>query len=67
MDNFIVYESDITQYDMKSFIDIHAYNKVRTFTDPDTYNNNKMAFEIAFFGDKDQYPNVYDVFLKKAK
>ena len=31
LDNKVKYESEIAFYDLRSFIDIHVYNKIRSF------------------------------------
>ena len=52
LDKQIRYESEVAFYDFRSFIDIHVFNRIRSFTTYEQYYKNKLGFEIAFMGNK---------------
>ncbi len=67
LENYIPYESEVALYDFRSFIDIHVYNKIRQFKHFNQYYNNRLGFEIAFMGNKTEFPNVYEYFVERSK
>jgi thioredoxin-like negative regulator of GroEL len=62
-----VFNKDIKLYDVRSFIDIHVYNRIRRFDTWEQYNRNKLSFEIAFMGNPMQFPNIYSEFVQRSK
>lgn len=61
------YESEVALYDFRSFIDVHVLGRIRSFKTYSKYSQNKLGFEIAFLGSKEQFPKTYKWFVERSK
>jgi thioredoxin-like negative regulator of GroEL len=66
-DKFVQFQSDAALYDLRSFIDVHVFQRIRRFRTYESYSRNKLGFEIAFLGSREQHPKIFEKFVELAK